>query len=353
MLRAELHGAIAPGAPELEVDVEAGEGGCLALAGPSGAGKSTILRVLAGLARPREGVIACGEERWLDTSVGVDVPAQERRVGLVFQDHALFPHLSAWRNVAYALHDRPRGARREQALALLDRLGVAGRAEARPRELSGGERQRVALARALARRPRALLLDEPLGALDARVRRDATRMLAATFRESGVPTVLVTHDFVEAAQLADRIAVVDAGRVVQQGTANDLAARPSSAFVAEFTGAIVLTGVAQGTRVVLDGGGVAHCAEFAYGPVAVTLHPWDVTIEPHGVTPHGSARNRVPARVATVTRLGARVRVGLDAAQPLAAEITPDAADALGLAPGVPVTAVWKAAATRVVAAGA
>jgi molybdate transport system ATP-binding protein len=348
VLRAELRGPTA--GVELEVGLEVESGACLALAGPSGAGKTTVLRALAGLARPRSGWILCGKDRWLDTEEGIDVPADRRRVGFVFQDHALFPHLSAWRNVAYALDDRPRAERPSQARALLDRLGIADRAEARPRELSGGERQRVALARALARRPRVMLLDEPLSSLDARTRATAAGLLAAALRDSGAPTVLVTHDFEEAAQLADRVAVVDGGRIVQQGTPGELVAQPASAFVADFTGAIVLTGLADGTRVALDGGGVATAAQEAHGPVALSLHPWDVVVEAAEAPAHGSARNRLPARVTSVTRLGNRVRVGLDAGQPLAAEITPEAADALALEPGVEVVAVWKAAATRLVA---
>src|SRR5205807_154462 len=150
-----------------------------------------------------------------------------------FQDYALFPHLSAWRNVGYAL---PRERRRERAIELLARFGLEDRADARPGELSGGERQRVALARTLAAEPRVLLLDEPLAALDSRTRAHAGRELAATLSEVGVPALLVTHDFTEAALLADRVAVIDAGRVVQVGRPDELASAPASAFVADFTG---------------------------------------------------------------------------------------------------------------------
>src|SRR5207248_2599263 len=167
MLRVDAGGValqVQPGAP-------------LALAGPSGAGKTTVLRVIAGLARPRAGRVDCGET-WLDTARGIDLPPERRGCGFVFQHHALFPHLSAWRNVAYA-------ADRGRALELLDRFGIAHRADARPHELSGGERQRVALARAMAARPRALLLDEPFGALDPRTRAHAA---AGTSRASTTPT---------------------------------------------------------------------------------------------------------------------------------------------------------------------
>jgi molybdate transport system ATP-binding protein len=346
MLRAELHGA---GAVGLEAEIAVPAGSCLALAGPSGAGKTTALRALAGLLRPRSGRITCAEDVWLDTAAGIDRPPEQRSVGMVFQDHALFEHLSAWRNVAYALQHRPRTQRRDAAHELLGRLGLGDRAEARPRALSGGERQRVALARALAREPAVLLLDEPLASLDARTRATAAAQLSAVVRDTGVPTILVTHDFAEAAQLADEVAVVDGGSIVQRGTASDLAAAPASAFVADFTGAVVLTGVADGTLVRIDGGGELLTTTPARGPVAVTLHPWDVALDALEEHPHGSARNRLLARVTTVTTLGSRVRIGLLAGQPLAAEVTPEAVVSLGLAPGREVVAVFKAAATRVV----
>src|SRR4051812_28331723 len=153
---------------DFSLDVELGiaPGECLALAGPSGAGKSSVLRVIAGLHRPQRGTVTCGEKVWLDTERGIDLPPDDRRCGYVFQDYALFPHLTAWQNVAYGLTGLRRGERRPRALALLERFGVADRADERPRTLSGGERQRVAVARALAVEPSALLLDEPLSALD-------------------------------------------------------------------------------------------------------------------------------------------------------------------------------------------
>ena len=170
---------------------------------------------------------------------------RQRRCGYVFQDYALFPHLNAWQNVGYGL---PRRGRRERALELLERFGLADRAEARPRTLSGGERQRVALARALAPGPDVLLLDEPLSALDARTRAAAGRELAAVLHAAGVPALLVTHDFQEAALLGDRVGVIDGGRIVQIGSASELAAEPASPFVADFTGAVVLTGTASPRR---------------------------------------------------------------------------------------------------------
>jgi molybdate transport system ATP-binding protein len=342
------------GTLELDVALAVEPGECLALAGPSGAGKTSVLKVTAGLLRPARGRVQSGGATWLDTERGIDVPAERRRCGYVFQDYALFPHLSAWQNVAYPLREVGRRERRERALELLERFGLAERATARPHTLSGGERQRVALARALARRPDVLLLDEPLSALDARTRAGAARELAGVLRDTEAPAVLVTHDFSEAAQLGDRVGIVDAGRVVQEGTPTELAAAPRSAFVADFTGAVVLTGTARGgpeglTSVELDGGGLVVSTDAGDGPVAASVYPWEIAIEPAGEPPHGSAHNRLTREVVSVTTVGNRVRVSLAGPQPIAAEITVDSAERLGLRPGTVVTASWKATATRLV----
>jgi molybdenum ABC transporter ATP-binding protein len=350
VLRAELATTVGALALDVELSVEPGE--CLALAGPSGAGKTSVLRAIAGLLRPRQGRVTYAGETWLDTAAKIHLPPELRGCGFLFQEYALFPHLSAWRNVGYGL---PRDVRRERAHELLERFGLGDRAEARPHELSGGERQRVALARALAHRPRVLLLDEPLSALDARTRGRASRELAATLRAVGVPALLVTHDFGEAALLGDRVAVIDDGRVVQQGRASELAAAPASAFVADLTGAVVLTGSARGgadglTVVELDGGGRAASTDAGSGRVAVSVHPWEIALAPADDHATGSAQNRLAAEVVAVTHVGNRVRVGLEAGrQPLVAEVTEPAVRDLGLEPGVRVTASWKAAATRLV----
>jgi molybdate transport system ATP-binding protein len=338
----------------LDAAVQAPAGGCLALAGPSGAGKSTLLRIAAGLVRPEHGRVTCGDEVWLDTATGRQLAPELRGCGYVFQDYALFGHMTVSQNVAYGLRGMSRGERGRRAQALLARFGIAHLADARPRTLSGGERQRVALARALAPAPRALLLDEPLSALDARTRASASRELAGVLRDAGVPALLVTHDFTEAAVLGDRVAVIDGGRIVQEGTAGDLAAAPGSAFVADFTGAVVLTGVARPgpgglKRVELDGGGVATSIDRGSGPVALSVHPWEISLEPAGARAEGSAQNHLDVEVVTVTQVGNRVRVGLAAPQPLVAEITGAAVDGLHLAPAVRVTATWKATATRLV----
>jgi molybdate transport system ATP-binding protein len=343
------------GALELNVALDVRAGECLALAGPSGAGKTSVLRVVAGLLAPERGSVEVDGATWLDTERGLDLDPERRRCGYLFQDYALFPHLNAWQNVAYPLRGIPRRERRDRALALLERFGMGQLADARPRTLSGGERQRVALARALARRPDVLLLDEPLAALDARTRRNAARELGAVLREVEVPALLVTHDFAEAAQLGDRVGVLDAGRVIQEGTPSELAAAPRSAFVADFTGAVVLAGTARGgadglTHVELHGGGRVTSTDRAEGAVAVSVYPWEIAIEPAGGTRHGSAQNRLEAEVVSVTTVGNRVRLGLAAPQPLAAEVTGASAEALGLRAGARVTASWKAAATRLVA---
>jgi molybdate transport system ATP-binding protein len=343
------------GGLELDVAVAVHAGECLALAGPSGAGKTSVLRVASGLLHPESGRVECGDETWLDTDRGIDLPPERRRCGYVFQEYALFPHLTAWQNVAYPLRGMSRPERRRRAQELLERFGLGPLADARPRTLSGGERQRVAVARVLARRPDVLLLDEPLSALDARTRAGAARELEAVLRELEIPALLVTHDFAEAAQLGDRVGVIDGGRIVQEGTATELAAAPRSAFVADFTGAVVMTGTARGgpnglTHVELDGGGAVTSTDPGEGPVAVSVYPWEIAIEPASEAAHGSAQNRVVADVLSVTTVGNRVRLGLAAPQPIAAEITQASARCLDLRTGIRVTATWKAAATRLVA---
>ena len=338
----------------LDAALTAGPGECLALVGPSGAGKSTLLRAIAGLVRPDSGRVELGGRGWFDAGSGLDVPAEERRVGFVFQEYALFPRLSAWRNVAYGVRGS-RATRRERAHELLERYGLGDRALARPAELSGGERQRVALARALATEPRVLLLDEPLSALDARTRAAASAELAQLLARTRVPSLIVTHDFAEAALLADRVVVLDDGAVVQEGTAASLAGAPASSFVADLAGAVVLRGVASGgaaglTEVELDGGGRVASTDQARGPVAATVFPWEIELgEPAAAGSQGSALNRLAAEVRTVTEFGNRARVGLASPQPLVAEVTAASIARLGLRPGSRVQASWKATATRLV----
>jgi len=214
------------------------DGATVALVGPSGAGKTTLLRVVAGLLRPARGTVRLDGTRWLDSDAGLFVPPERRRVGYLFQEYALFPHLGVLGNVRF-------GARRSASVDhLLERFRIAHLRGAHVRELSGGERQRVALARALAHDPGVLLLDEPLSALDAHTKAEVRIQLRELLRDLALPTILVTHDFEDAAALADRIGVLVEGRVLQTGTASELVAAPADAFVASFTGANLLEGVA-------------------------------------------------------------------------------------------------------------
>ena len=207
----------------------------------------------------------------------------------------------------------------------------------------------------LAARPRALLLDEPLTALDPSTKGVVAHGLASAIADAGVPTVIVSHDFAELAQLASEISVLDRGRIVQHGTAAELAAAPASALVADLAGAVVLPGVAQRaanglTVIELDGGGELRSSDAAVGPVAASVYPWEIELEPAGSEPRGSALNRLEGEVTAVTEVGGRARVGLAVPQRLAAEVTTSSARRLGLRPGARVVASWKATATRVVA---
>lgn len=206
----------------LDVDLTVGEGETLALVGPSGAGKTTVLRAIAGLVGIANGVVRCGGETWLDTAAGIAVAARSRRVGLVFQSYALFPHLSAQANVAEALCHLPmheRGARAEELLA---RVHLNGLGHRRPHQLSGGQQQRVALARALARDPKVLLLDEPLSAVDHPTRRALHALLAEIRRDVAIPILLVTHDVDDAVRMADTVCFIEGGQQRETGPAQTL-----------------------------------------------------------------------------------------------------------------------------------
>jgi molybdate transport system ATP-binding protein len=219
----------------IDVAFRATGGAPVAIVGPNGAGKTSVLRMILGALRPARGTVVLGGTPLYDRERGVDLPIERRALGYVPQNYGLFPHLTAIGNVMYGLAALPAGERREAARAVMQELGIDGLADRRPRALSGGEAQRVALARALARRPRALLLDEPLAALDVGVRRAVRRSLARDLARLALPTVLVTHDIVDAVALASTIVVVEAGRVVQTGTPAELAAAPATAFVEELT----------------------------------------------------------------------------------------------------------------------
>jgi molybdate transport system ATP-binding protein len=312
----------------------------VALVGPSGAGKTTILRVIAGLVRPRSGLVAVAGTPWFDSANGVDLPVDERPVGFLFQDYALFPHLTVRQNIEFG--------RRHKADAYLERFGIEHLARARPSELSGGERQRVALARALARDPKVLLLDEPLAALDSRTKATVRRELQELLSELDIPTLFVTHDFEDAAALAHRVGVLVEGRLRQIGRTQELVARPADPFVASFTGANLLHGTVAGAsngiaRVRLEDGTIISTTEPAEGHVVVAVYPWDVIVgtEP----PHDSALNVIHAPIRTITELGNRVRLGVG---PISAEITSESLRRLGLRVDQVVYASFKATGTRV-----
>ena len=313
----------------------------VALVGPSGAGKTTVLRAVAGLVRPEAGRITLGGEAWFDARGRVHRQPEERSVGYVFQDYALFPHLSVEGNVRFGGKAR--------ASELLERLGLAHLARARPGELSGGERQRVGLARALARDPQVLLLDEPLSALDAHTRAEVRLELQSLLRGIALPTMLVTHDFEDAAALADRIGVILDGRLLQVGTPTELVDRPADPFVAALTGGNLLPGEGRPgpdglTEVKLDRGGLVYSTHAGSGRVGVIVQPWEVSLARE--EPHDSALNHLAGTVASVVPLGNRVRVRVG---PLTAEVTAASAERLGLRAGEAVVASFKATGARLV----
>ncbi|MGH2391737.1 MAG: ABC transporter ATP-binding protein [Chloroflexota bacterium] len=333
--------------------------GVTVIVGPSGAGKSTLLRLIAGLTRPDQGAIQLGERVLDDTAARLYVPPGRREISLVFQEYALFPHLSIERNVAYGLQARrvPRAERGRRVRAMLERLGIANLAGERPDHLSGGQRQRVALARALVLEPRALLLDEPLAALDVQTRVAVRSELRAGLADMTIPTLLVTHDYADALVFRERIVMLVDGRVVQDGTHADLLARPKSRFVADFTGVNFFEGdlIEHDPhllgRISLPGGVeiFAPADGIEPGPVSLTLHPWEVTLSAQ--PPAGSARNTLAGTVRELLPLGGRVRVSLALstnAPVLVAEITPQAEEALACREGQVLYATFKATALRV-----
>lgn len=325
-----------------DVRLEARPGEVVAVIGPNGAGKSTFLRALAGVVPLDAGHVVVGGTTW-ERAGGERLAAAHRRVGMVFQRQLLFPHLDAKANVAFG--PRARGASRAAAEATarhwLERLGVGDLADRRPAQLSGGQAQRVAVARALATDPAVLLLDEPLAALDVGVasalRLELTRHLA----EFGGVTLLVTHDALDAMTLADRVLVVDEGRVAQDGTPAEVASRPATEHVARLVGLNVLRGQASGTVVRLEDGSELVTVTQAAGSVSACFSPAAVTLatEP----PTGSARNRWRGTVLSVSPHGGAVRVQLDVAGGLLADVTPASATALDLTPGRVVWASVKA----------
>jgi molybdate transport system ATP-binding protein len=337
------------------------------LFGPSGSGKTTVLRALAGLDRPDAGVIRFGGETWFDAARGVCRPPQARGVGLLFQEYALFPHLSVRANVGYGLHRLPAGERAARVTELSERFDLAGLLDRRPAQLSGGQRQRVALARALAPRPRLLLLDEPLSALDAPTREALRGELRHLLEQAGVPAIVVTHDRVEALALGDRLAVLAGGAVRQVGPVHEVFSEPADVEVARVVGTenvfparlarrqdglvVVRAGGAAGgdgagaELVAVDPGGVEDEAYACIRAEDVVLEPVHEAEGGHGT----SAQNRLAGTIAARRDEGPLVRLTVDCGVRLVALVTRASADRLGFAPGARVWAVLKAPSVRLV----
>jgi molybdate transport system ATP-binding protein len=339
----DAHIKIRLGALDLDAEIAVADGEVVAIVGPNGSGKTSVLRALAGLVPLSGGRIVLDDKLLEDPSKGLRVPPERRPVGFVFQDYLLFPHMTALENVAFGLRSRgmPRGQARDRAREWLERMGLASHMTARPRALSGGQAQRVALARALATDPRLLLLDEPTAALDAGAKVELRREIRRHLSTFSGARLLVTHDPLEAATLADRLVVLEAGRVVQVGTPAEVSERPRSQYVAELIGINLLQGRADGNRVVLDSGGSLVVATESRGEVFAMIHPRAVAL--HAREPEGSPRNVWLEKVRSLDLEGSRVRVGMDGEVPLVAEVTPAAVAELGLAEGEMIWATVKA----------
>jgi molybdate transport system ATP-binding protein len=344
--------AVGFGAFELDARLSVADGETLALVGPSGAGKSTCLGIMAGLVRPRAARVACGGEIWNDDARGVMVPPERRRVGMLFQEYALFPHLTVQQNVGYGVTARARSRTEAAATSSrwIERLGLGGLGGRRVSELSGGQRQRVALARALASEPRLLLLDEPFGSLDVATRGAVRSELRRFLAECGLPTVLVTHDPVDALAFGERIAVLEDGRLTQVGSREQLITEPRSPFVAELAGLNLYRAdlaEGRGLKEASSSGISFHVlADERRGPAFVAFAPAEVSLSLERLP--GSAQNAFLGRVVEVSPMPDRLRVVLDVGVVLVAEVTREAAAALGLGVGRPLWASIKATAIHV-----
>jgi molybdate transport system ATP-binding protein len=343
-----IAGTASVGALVLDVDLTVAAGETLAVLGPNGAGKTSLLRAVLGLLPLSSGCVRLDDRVLDDPIAGTWIPTEARAVGAVFQDLLLFPNLDVLENVAFGLRAAGvhRGEARTRAQEWLARVGLSDRATADVRSLSGGEAQRVALARALAPTPRALLLDEPLAALDAEVRGTVRRDLREHLAAHAGPCLLVTHDPLDAAVLADRVVVLEHGVVTDAGVLADLVARPRTAWAAELAGTNLLPGIARGSVLELHRGSLTVAEPPGDGPVLVAVRPAAVAL--HRARPEGSPRNVWEGTVRAVEGFGERVRVQLDGPVPLVAEVTTAAVAELGLRPG---ERVWTSVkATEVVA---
>jgi len=328
---------------DLEMELTIDEDEVVALLGPNGAGKTTLLRAIAGLVPFRSGYVVLDGKVLEDTAARQYVPTERRPIGFVFQDYLLFPHLSVLDNVAFGL--RSRGTRRREAdgkaVEWLDRVGLKGYARAKPAELSGGQRQRVALARALAPDPRLLLLDEPLSALDVTTRAEVRRDLKHHLGSFQGIRLLVTHDPLEAVALADRLIVMEGGRLMQTGTSAEVTERPRSQYVADLVGVNLVRGAADHGSVRLPGGTAIAVAGAESGEVFAVIHPRAVAL--YRRRPEGSPRNVWPGRATNIELMGNRVRVRIEGEVPMVAEVTPAALKDLELVEGGDVWLSFKA----------
>ncbi len=332
---------------DLAAAFEVEPGSVTAVLGPNGAGKTTLLRCIAGSAAIDRGAIELAGTV-LDRPPDTFVVPERRHLGIVHQDYLLFPHLSVLDNVAFGPRAQGQGTRTARGLAMgvLERVGMGEHAGVKPAALSGGQAQRVALARALATDPGALLLDEPLAALDAGTRVEVRRDLRRFLADYAGPTVLVTHDPVDALALADDVVIVERGRVTQTGTIEEVTTRPRSRYVADLIGTNLIRGFADGTNIVTGSGTVLTTAEPGHGEVFAIVAPAAVALHRH--EPEGSPRNRWPSVVEHLDLLGDRVRVRLAAPLDLTAEITLAASTEMALREGETVWASVKA--TEIVA---
>jgi molybdate transport system ATP-binding protein len=331
------------GTLDLQAELAVATGELVVLLGPNGAGKTTLLRALAGLLPLAAGRVVLDGVVLEEAAGEVCVATERRPIGFVFQDYLLFPHLSALENVAFGLRARgvARGEARRRARGWLERVGLGEHAAARPTALSGGQAQRVALARALATDPRLLLLDEPLAALDAGARVEVRRELRRHLASFEGTRLLVTHDPLEAMTLADRVVVLEGGRVTQSGVPAEVRARPRSGYVAELVGLNLFRGRADGGLVRLPGAGTIVAAGEHHGEVFAAVHPRAVAL--HRRPPEGTPRNVWRGTAEALEATGDRVRVRVAGPVPVVAEVTPAAAAELRLADGGQVWASVKA----------
>jgi molybdate transport system ATP-binding protein len=331
---------------DLHLPMRIEQGEVVALLGPNGAGKTTALRALAGLLPLTAGRIGLDGDVW-DEPPKVFRPTEHRPIGVVFQDYLLFAHMSALENVAFGLRARgmDRATAHAEARRWLESVGLAARAKTKPRSLSGGQAQRVALVRALATHPELLLLDEPLAALDAGTTIQVRGELARHLGEFEGRTLLVTHDPLDAMVLADRLVILEHGRVVQEGPPAEVAGHPKTDYVAQLVGLNLLRGRADGTVVELDQGGRLTVPEPATGPVHLAFPPSAVGL--YAAEPHGSPRNTWPVTVRAVEQHAHTVRVQLDGPPDVLADLTAAAVAELRIMPGLKLWAACKATEIR------